>query len=97
MANRQKSYSAKGMILVIVLTLAVLAAAAWELGLFENGTDGGMRTVYEAGVTDESGGELIVTDPGAPQVEDVTLPETTMTPVPAGRETSPAPAAPQRQ
>jgi hypothetical protein len=57
-----------------------------------------MRTVYEAGVIDESGGELIVTDPDAPQVEDVTLPETPMTPVPPGQEGSPAPAAePERQ
>lgn len=38
---------------------------------------------YEAAVTDESGGELIVTDPDAPAVEDVELPETEMTNVPA--------------
>lgn len=39
---------------------------------------------YEAGVTDESGGELIVTDPDAPAVEDLKVPETEMTNVPPG-------------
>ena len=47
---------------------------------------------YEADVTDESGGELIVTDPEAPAVEDVDLPETAMTPVPA-EEANEEPAA----
>lgn len=37
---------------------------------------------YEVGVTDESGGELIVADPDAPAIEDQTLPETAMTNVP---------------
>ena len=39
---------------------------------------------YETDVTDESGGELIVADPEAPGVEDVTVPETEMTNVPPG-------------
>ena len=38
---------------------------------------------YETDVVDESGGELIVTDPEAEGV-DVQLPETPMTPVPPG-------------
>lgn len=92
MADRQTRYSATTMLVVIVLALAVLAVAAWQLGAFERGTDEGMRTAYEAGVTDESGGELIVTDPDAPRIEDLELPETPMTPVPAGEEESTAPA-----
>ena len=42
------------------------------------------ETTYETDVVDECGGELIVTDPEAPAVEDVELPETPMTPVPPG-------------
>lgn len=91
MADRQTTFSAKRMMLVIVLALAVLAAIAWQMGLFAGrGTDEGLRTSYEAGVTDKSGGELIVTDPAAPQVEDIRLPETPMTPVPANEEQRPA-------
>lgn len=44
---------------------------------------------YEAGATDEGGGELIVTDPTETGVA-VDLPETPMTPVPP--EDSPSPA-----
>jgi hypothetical protein len=44
---------------------------------------------YETDVTDESGGELIVTDPDAPAVEDVTVPETEMTNVPPGEADAP--------
>ena len=54
------------------------------------------ETTYEADVVDESGGEMIVTDPEAPAVEDQQIPETPMTPVPPGDEptaTEPAPAA----
>ncbi len=40
------------------------------------------ETTYETDVVDESGGELIVTDPEAPAVEDQQIPETPMTPVP---------------
>ena len=47
---------------------------------------------YETNVVDESGGELIVTDPEAEAV-DVELPETPMTPVPADEEAA-AEAAP---
>ena len=46
---------------------------------------------YETDVVDESGGELIVADPDAPAVEDVTVPETEMTNVPPGKaEATPA-------
>ena len=92
MADRQMGYSAT-MTVVIVLVLAVLAVAAWQLGLFDRGSEQDERTVYKVGVEDESGGELIVTDPDAPQVEDLELPETPMTPVPTGKDASPAPSA----
>lgn len=51
---------------------------------------GGSETepTYEADATDQSGGELIVTDPSETGVA-VDLPETPMTPVPA--EETPAP------
>lgn len=93
MNDRKTDTSTRTRVLVIILALAVLAAGAWQLGLFERGTDDEMRTGYEAGVTDESGGELIVTDPEAPHVEDVTLPETPMTPVPPAEKTGAAPTA----
>lgn len=49
------------------------------------------ETTYETDVVDESGGELIVTDPEAEGV-DVQLPETPMTPVPpAGDEPTATP------
>ena len=92
MADGQKGYSARTMMLVIVLALAVLAVVGWQMGLFDSGTDEGMRTTYTTDTVDRSGGELIVTDPDAPKVEDVDLPETEMTPVPPGEEASPAPA-----
>jgi len=47
------------------------------------------ETTYEAGVTDESGGELIVTEE-TPAV-DVEVPETAMTPVPPGETPISAP------
>jgi hypothetical protein len=93
MADSPGGYSATRMVLVIVASLAVLAVAAWQLGLFADDTDEGMRPAYEAGVTDEGGGELIVTDTEAPAVEDVDLPETPMTPVPPGEEAGAAPTA----
>jgi hypothetical protein len=97
MAYKPKGYSATGMALIIILVLAALAAIGWQLGYFSGSTDEGMRTVYKAGVTDQSGGELIITDPEAPRIEGLTLPETAMTPVPPGGEASPtdtaAPAA----
>ena len=55
------------------------------------------ETTYETDVVDESGGELIVTDPDAPAIEDVELPETEMTNVPPGEadaaDDAPAPPA----
>jgi len=47
------------------------------------------EATYETDVVDESGGELIVTDPEAEGV-DVQLPETPMTPVPADEEAAAA-------
>ena len=51
------------------------------------------QAVYEAGVTDVSGGKLIVTDADAPRIEDLELPETPMTPVPPTSEASPSASA----
>jgi hypothetical protein len=48
---------------------------------------------YEAGVTDEGGGELIVTDPSETGVA-VDLPETPMTPVPPEATQPPTETAP---
>jgi len=89
MADRQVGYSAT-MVVVIVVVLAALAIGAWQLGLFNSDTDEEEQAVYEAGVTDVSGGELIVTDADAPGIEDLKLPKTPMTPVPPTAEASPA-------
>ena len=48
------------------------------------------ETTYDTDVVDQSGGELIVTDPEADAV-DVRLPETPMTPVPPMTETTESP------
>jgi hypothetical protein len=97
MGSRSRGYSSTGMVLTITVVLAVLALIGWQLGYFSDETDEEMRTVYKAGVTDVSGGELIVTDPEEPRVEDLTLPETAMTPVRPDANASPvrtaAPAA----
>jgi hypothetical protein len=93
MAERLKGYSATGMVLTIIVVLAALALIGWQMGYFSDDTDEGMRTVYKADVTDASGGELIVTDPEEPRIEDLTLPETAMTPVRPEAEASPAGAA----
>lgn len=93
MADQQTGFSATTMVLVIIVALAALAVAAWQLALFEPGPDEGMRTVSQAGVADERGGGLIVSDPDAPHVEDLELPETPMTPAPPAEEASPSPAA----
>lgn len=92
MADGQQGFNGRRMVVLIVLAVAVLAVAAWQLGYFEPTTPEGVHEADVAGVTDQSGGELIVTDPNAPQVEDVTIPETPMTPVPPGSEASPAPS-----
>jgi len=73
-------------------------AMALPLGLAACGDaeEPAAETDYEVGATDQSGGELIVADPDAPQIEDVTIPETPMTSVPPGEETpaaEPSPAA----
>jgi len=49
------------------------------------------ETTYDTNVADQSGGELIVTDPDANAV-DVQLPETPMTPVPPMTETTESPS-----
>jgi hypothetical protein len=66
---------------IITVALVVLAAAAWQFDLLNIRGEEGTRTAYEADVVDLSGGEIIVTDPEAPKVEDVAIPETAMTPV----------------
>jgi len=65
-----------------------LLALAAALAIAACGAEEDTATTYEADVTDESGGELIVTDPQDPAVEDVQLPDTPMTPVPAGAPTA---------
>jgi hypothetical protein len=89
MAERQTGRNVT-MVVVIVLVLVALSVGAWRMGLFDRATDEDKQAVYEAGVTDVSGGELIVTDPDAPRIEDLELPKTPMTPVPPPAvETSP--------
>ena len=77
----------------LLLTLAFPLAA---LALASCGSEEAAEPEYEAGVEDASG-ELIVTDPNEPRVEDVQLPEAPMTPVPADEEAAaespPTPAA----
>jgi hypothetical protein len=94
MADREMGFSVT-MAVVVVLVLAALAAAAWQLGLFRQGSEQDEQTAYKVGVTDESGGELIVTDPDAPGIEDLELPKTPMTPVPPSEQPSPT-ASPRR-
>ncbi len=69
------------------LRLAVPALAA--LALAACGAE--EEKTYEADVTDESGGEIIVTDVD-PAAVDVELPETEMTNVPVEEATEEAPA-----
>jgi len=78
MANEPRESNSSKMLLVIAVVVAVLALAAWQFGLFGTGQEG--REVYKADVTDQGGGELIVTEqtPAVP----VELPETPMTNVP---------------
>lgn len=92
MAGKQRGYGAT-MVLVIVLVLAVLAVAAWRMGLFGRGSAADGQPTYEVGATDAGGGELIATDPSAPHIEGVELPKTPMTPVPPSEKASPSPAA----
>lgn len=74
---------------LLIVALVVVAAIAWLL-ISRSGES--TEPAYEAGVTDESGGELIVTDPEETGVP-VDLPETEMTNVPAEQAT-PEPAPP---
>ena len=85
MAERELGYNAT-LAVVVLLMLAALAVAAWRLGLFERGSAEDERGEYKIGVTDESGGELIVADPATPQIEDLELPKTPMTPGPPGED-----------
>ena len=68
------------------LAFPVLAA----LALAACGSAEEAEPAYEAGVEDASGGELIVTDPEDPRIEDLELPETRMTPVPDAAASPPA-------
>jgi hypothetical protein len=73
---------------LLIVALVVVAAIAWLL-ISRSGES--EEPTYEAGMTDESGGELIVTDPQETGVP-VDLPETPMTNVPAEQPTTePAP------
>ena len=69
------------LLLTLAAALLVIVVVIWMLGGF-GGAGEEEATTYEADVEDVSGGELIVSDPDAPAVEDVELPETEMTPVP---------------
>jgi hypothetical protein len=91
--TNQPTKSSATMEVVIILLLAALAVGAWQFGLFDRDSDEDEQAVYEAGVTDVSGGELIVTDADAPRIEDLELPQTPMTPVPPTAEMRPAPSA----
>lgn len=81
--------------LLILGALAILLLLLWQFGMFGTGQEEADPT-YEAGVTDASGGDLIVSDPEAGGVP-VDVPDTPMTNVPPGQETpgpSPAPERP---
>jgi hypothetical protein len=85
MADEKGGLAGKGIVALIILALAALAAVAWQQNMFgptDRETSEGLT--YKAGVTDVSGGELIVTDPRSPQIEDIELPKTPMSPVPPG-------------
>lgn len=76
---------------LLIVAVLVIAVVAW-LMISRSGER--EEPTYEAGVTDESGGELIVTDPDETGVP-IELPETPMTNVPAGQagsEAAPPPA-----
>lgn len=70
----------------------LLLALAAPLALAACGSDEPAEKTYEAGVEDEGGGELIVTEADAEGVEDLELPETPMTPVPPEEEPTATPA-----
>lgn len=88
MADDPRESNSSRMLLVIAVVVAILALAAWQFGLFGTGQEEG-REVYKADVTDQGGGELIVTEqtPAVP----VELPETPMTNVPPGESPGPTP------
>jgi hypothetical protein len=69
---------------LLIVALIVVAAVAWLLVSRSGESE---EPTYEAGMTDESGGELIVTDPEGTGVP-VDLPETPMTNVPAEQPTT---------
>lgn len=73
--------------LLILAAVAIVLLLLWQFGMFGTGQED-VEPTYEAGVTDASGGELIVRDP-APEEVQVDEPDTPMTPVPAE---SPSPA-----
>jgi hypothetical protein len=70
-----------------------LLPGAALLALAACGSQDDSEETYEAGATDASGGELIVSTPD-PNAVPVTLPDTPMTPVPNPTATPSAPAAP---
>ena len=71
---------------LLIVALIVVVVIAWML-LSRGGES--EEPAYEAGVTDQSGGELIVTDPEETGVP-VDLPEAEMTNVPAEEAAPPA-------
>jgi hypothetical protein len=75
---------------LLIVALLVVAVIAWLL-ISRSGES--EEPTYEAGVTDISGGELIVTDPEETGVP-VNLPETPMTNVPAEQPTGEPEAPP---
>lgn len=89
MANEPQANATARWLLILAAVVVVLLLL-WQLGLFGTEQEE-VEPTYEAGVTDASGGELIVSDPDAEGVP-VDVPDTEMTPVPADSP-SPAPAA----
>jgi hypothetical protein len=87
MADEPQARSTSKWLLIVAL-IALVVLLLWQFGMFGTGQED-VEPTYEAGVTDASGGELIVSDPDAEGVP-VDVPDTPMTPVPAE---SPSPAA----
>jgi len=75
--------------LLLLAAAAVVIIVIWQLSRMGGGEDEG-KTTYAVDATDESGGELIVTEP-APGAVEVDTPDTPMTNVPPTPSPTPAP------
>lgn len=79
--------------LLILAAIALVLVLLWQLGVFGAEQEEPEPT-YEAGVTDTSGGDLIVSDPDANAVP-VDVPDTPMTNVPPGEDETGSTTAPE--